>query len=246
MFNVLYLIGSPNPAEHSFSRQVAGYMLEELLRMRPDATVTIRDLYKEPPFLLNADYLAALRKLQQQQVLAPQEAMAMAEVMKEVEQFLACNHYVVATPLWNFGVPPMLKAYIDNIVVPEKTFRYTAVGPIGLMGGTGRKLVVVQASGGEFNEGPARTLNHGSRYLEDIFKFIGIDQIDIVTITGTALPTFDSRKVQAAKAQGLRLLQEVWLSGSNTAVYADRITSLGGQAAQGPAQMPEWTINSAH
>ena len=228
MTKVLYLIGSPNPAEYSTSRQVADFMVGELRRTQPDTLITIRDLYQDPPFVLNADYLAALRKLQQQQELAPAEAAAFAEVMKEVDLFLAHDYYIIATPLWNFGVPPMLKAYIDNIVVPGKTFRYTATGPIGLMRDSGRKLVIVQASGGDFNEGPALTLNHGSRYLEDILKFIGIDQIDTIAITGTALPPFDGSKVQAAKTQGLRILQEIWPSELN-AVPAG---SLGGSISQ--------------
>ena len=108
MTKVLYIIGSPNPAEYSSSRQVADFMIEELRRTQPDTVVTIRDLYQDPPFVLNADYLAALRKLQQQQELAPAEAAAFAEVIKEVDQFLAHDHYLIATPLWNFGVPPML------------------------------------------------------------------------------------------------------------------------------------------
>lgn len=229
MTKVLYIIGSPNPAEYSSSRQVADSMIEELHRTQPDTVVTIRDLYQDPPFVLNADYLAALRKLQQQQELAPAEAAAFAEVIKEVDLFLAHDHYIIATPLWNFGVPPMLKAYIDNIVVPGKTFSYTATGPIGLMRDSGRKLVIVQASGGDFNEGPAMTLNHGSRYLEDILKFIGIDQIDTIAITGTALPPFDGSKVQAAKAQGLRILQEIWPSELNVTVPAG---SLGSSSPQ--------------
>jgi FMN-dependent NADH-azoreductase len=37
--------------------------------------------------------------------------------------------------MYNFGIPSQLKAWIDRIAVPGKTFRYTETGPEGLAGG---------------------------------------------------------------------------------------------------------------
>jgi FMN-dependent NADH-azoreductase len=210
MTKVLYIVGSPNPSDHSSSRQVAEFMLAELKKKQDDVTVDVRDVYADKPFVLDAVYLSALRKMQQQSAPTGEEAEALAKVGAEVDRFLQYDRYIVSLPLWNFGVPPLLKAYVDNIVVPGKTFRYTATGPVGLLAGTGKKLVIVQSSGGFYNEGPGLTLNHGSRYLEDIFRFIGIDQINTISLGGTAIPPFDGSRVLAAKAEAAQILSEIW------------------------------------
>ncbi|MBM4251654.1 MAG: FMN-dependent NADH-azoreductase [Deltaproteobacteria bacterium] len=210
MTKVLYIVGSPNPADQSSSRQVAEFMLAELQKKQEDVTVDVRDLYNDTPFILDATYLSALRKMQQQAALTVEESASLAKVGAEVDKFLQYDRYIVSLPLWNFGVPPLLKAYVDNIVVPGKTFRYTAAGPVGLLAGTGKKLVIVQSSGGFYNDGPGLLLNHGSRYLEDIFRFIGIDQINTISLGGTAIPPFDGSRVLAAKAEAAQVLAEIW------------------------------------
>ncbi len=63
-----------------------------------------------------------------------------------LEQFLAADLIVIATPMWNFNAPPMLKAFIDTVLVAGKTFKYTATGPVGLV--PDKKVVVCNASGG--------------------------------------------------------------------------------------------------
>jgi FMN-dependent NADH-azoreductase len=185
-------------------------MLAELKKKQGDVTVDVRDLYADHPFVLDSVYLSALRGMQQQTALTAEESQALAKVGAEVDRFLQYDHYIVSLPLWNFGVPALLKAYIDNIVVPGKTFRYTATGPIGLLAGTGKKLIIVQSSGGFYNEGPGLMLNHGSRYLEDIFRFIGIDQINTISLGGTAIPPFDGSRLLAAKAEAAQILAEIW------------------------------------
>ena len=118
------------------------------------------------------------------------------------------DRYVIATPMWNFGVPPLLKAYVDCLIIAGKTFRYTATGPLGLLKDSGRKLIIVEATGGIYNEEANTRLNHCSRYLEDIFSFIGLDFVKTITVSGTAIPPFDGTAIHAAKESAKLALKE--------------------------------------
>ena len=84
----------------------------------------------------------------------------------------------IATPMWNFGIPPSLKAWIDLVVRPGKTFSYTESGVVGLA--KDKKAILVLASGGMFTESPWRSWDFVEPYLRRILSFIGIDDVQTV------------------------------------------------------------------
>ena len=95
---------------------------------------------------------------------------------KLIDQLMTADKIIVTAPMWNLGIPAILKGYIDHIVVANKTFRYTQKGPEGLI--NGKKICFIMARGGDYSNMP--DLEYGVRYLKTIFGFIGItDQIEI-------------------------------------------------------------------
>ena len=70
-----------------------------------------------------------------------------------LQQFLDADVIVVGAPMYNFGIPSTLKAWIDRITVAGKTFRYTDKGPEGLAGG---KRVIVASGRGGLHTGAAQ------------------------------------------------------------------------------------------
>ena len=62
-------------------------------------------------------------------------------------EFLDADIVVVGAPMYNFGIPSQLKAWIDRLAVAGKTFRYSDKGAEGLAGG---KRVIVASSRGGF------------------------------------------------------------------------------------------------
>jgi len=78
---------------------------------------------------------------------------------KLTDELLGSDLLVIATPTWNFSIPSSLKAWIDLVVRPGKTFSYTNDGVLGLA--KGKKAILVLASGGVFTEGP---WNHGTSW----------------------------------------------------------------------------------
>lgn len=84
--------------------------------------------------------------------------------------------------MWNFSVPPRMKAYIDTICISGKTFVYTEHGPLGLM--TEKKAIHIQARGGIYSEGILADMENGNRYLHTIFKFLGIKDAQSLYVEG--------------------------------------------------------------
>jgi FMN-dependent NADH-azoreductase len=82
---------------------------------------------------------------------------------------------VLTTPMYNFGVPATLKAWIDQVCRAGITFRYTEDGPEGLLAGKTADIVIT--TGGALLESP---VDFVSAYLKQVFAFIGISDVNIV------------------------------------------------------------------
>ncbi len=109
------------------------------------------------------------------------------------DEFLAADIIVVGAPMYNLSVPSRLKAWLDSISIPRKTFRYTEKGPEGLAGG--RKVVVAYASGG-FHHGPEE--DFVDPYLRSFFRLLGIKDIDVVRAEGVNIS--DDHRAKALKS----------------------------------------------
>lgn len=115
----------------------------------------------------------------------------------DADEFLAADVIVVGAPMYNLSVPSRLKAWIDSISIPRKTFRYTEKGPEGLAGG--RKVVVAYVSGG-FHRGPEE--DFVDPYLRSFFRLLGIKDIDVVRAEGVNISEeHRANAMQAANAE---------------------------------------------
>ncbi|NCT67224.1 MAG: FMN-dependent NADH-azoreductase [Rhodanobacteraceae bacterium] len=153
----------------SVSRELSQAIVAAWRRLRPDATVSYRDLAANPlphwtPVADAADPAARLA----------------SEVLDE---FLAADVVVIGAPMYNFSIPSTLKAWIDRIAVAGKTFRYTATGPEGLAGD--KRVIVASARGGYYGAGtPGAAADYQEAYLRQVFGFLGIDQVTFVRAEG--------------------------------------------------------------
>ena len=183
MPNVLFVKGHPGTAETSISVRLAEAFLETYRAGNPSDTVQVLDLYRDDVPLIDADVLSAWAK--QGQGLSETEAQKTARMAELQDQFLQADKVIFAAPMWNFGYPPMVKAYMDAaIVVGGKTFGYTEAGPVGLLKGQGRKALILEASGTHFSGTPAASHTHASNHLKGVLHFIGIEDVQVIAAEG--------------------------------------------------------------
>lgn len=98
-----------------------------------------------------------------------------------LEEFMHADVVVIGAPMYNFGIPSTLKAWIDRIVVAGQTFRYTDTGPVGLV--RGKTVVIASGRGGLYLDSPA---DFQEPYLRQVFAFLGITDITFVRAEGVA------------------------------------------------------------
>ena len=122
---------------------------------------------------------------QGQQPNAEQTAL-LTRLMSVVNQVKSARRLVIAYPMYNFGIPARLKDWLDNLVVPGETFRYGVDGtPRGLM--SAHKVLLFQASGSVYTDGPMAQMDFASSYLKTLLGgFLGFASVDTIYAEGTA------------------------------------------------------------
>ena len=155
---------------NSVTRELSAAIVARWQDAVPGLTVDYRDLDNTPlPHLTG-------------EVLTGADVAAKADGDATMDQFLASDVIVIGAPMYNFGVPSTLKAWIDRVAVAGKTFRYTEKGPEGLAGG--KTVVIASGRGGLY--GDASPADFQEAYLRQVFGFLGVTDITFVRAEGIA------------------------------------------------------------
>ncbi|MEW6171615.1 MAG: FMN-dependent NADH-azoreductase [Bacillota bacterium] len=181
MATLLYVQANPKPVEFSKSLTVAREFMSAYKEAHPEDKIATVDVYNGNVPLLDWDCIQA--KFKPPQVpLTETEQKKLAALDTYADQFVAADKYVFVTPLWNLGLPPMMKAYIDAIMAVGKTFRYTEKGPVGLL--QNKKAVHIHSRGGIYSVPPMNELDFGDRYIQTVFRFIGVSEVHSIICEG--------------------------------------------------------------
>ena len=206
MPTLLYIHASPRNDE-SYSIRAARAFLEEFSRIHPQWRVDRIDLASDniPPF--NAPAAKAKYTVLNGQTPADAAGWAWKDVCNLIDRFKLADAYLIASPMWNFGVPYRLKQYIDNLVQPALTFSYSPqTGYKGLV--TGKPAVLMLARGGAY--GTDISSDFQRPYLELILRFIGFTDIRTVVIEPTLAGAEPAEKaLQQAVVQARELARNV-------------------------------------
>ncbi len=171
---------------NSASRALSAAIVARLRAEHPGLEVTYRDL--------------AAQSLPHYTPLLGESHPCMRHNAEILDEFLAADIVVIGAPMYNFSVPTQLKAWIDRILIAGKTFRYGEHGPQGLSGG--KRVIVASARGGAYRGDTAMAADFQERYLRHVFRFIGIDEIEIVRAEGLNLGA-EQRESALRRAQAL-------------------------------------------
>jgi FMN-dependent NADH-azoreductase len=184
--------------ENSVSRVLSAEVVATQRALHPGIEVTYRDLAADPLGHLTRIHFAGLKGFPP----ADREgARDLTAGQAALDEFLVADIVVVGAPMYNFSIPSQLKAWIDRLAVPGKTFRYTENGPEGL---AGSKRVIVASSCGGFCglETPLAFLDHRETYLRGLFRFFGITDVIFIRAEGVNVgPGQRAKSVEAARAE---------------------------------------------
>ena len=165
---------------------------EFVAQLAADKVVT-RDLARDPVPHLDAARFTAFITTKEKRTSEQEQFVAYSD--KLIDELKKADVIVLGLPMYNFGVPSTLKAWIDHVARAGVTFKYTATGPVGLL--TGKKLYVFATRGGLYEGTPRDTQ---TAYVREFFAFLGITDVEFVYAEGLAMGE-PSRDAALSKAR---------------------------------------------
>jgi FMN-dependent NADH-azoreductase len=210
MTTLLYITAHPLQEEDSRSLAAGAVFLKAYRELHPEDEIVELDLFKSGVPEIDADLFNAwgkLRKGADLTSLSPEEQLKAGRHVELSDQFVAAGKIVFVNPMWNHFLPPVLKTYTDALCVAGKTFRYTAQGPVGLLGD--KKVLHIQSAGGVYDRNAGEVKDFGHAYLAHIMHFFGITDIQSLFVEG-----MDANPAEAPAIREQAARKAVELAGS--------------------------------
>jgi FMN-dependent NADH-azoreductase len=160
--------------EFSTSRKLTALFIDQWKAEHPGTAVVVRDLIRMPPPFVDLAWIGGAFTPRDQH--SPESAAAIKVSDDLIAEIKAADHIVIGTPMFNFSIPAVLKAYIDQIVRVGVTVSPNNTGLL-----TGKKATIILASGGDFSPGsPVEKYDQASGYLRQVLAWIGIKDVEII------------------------------------------------------------------
>lgn len=179
----LLRVDSSALSQGSNSKYLAEQYQAEWMNTHPDGKVIHRDLAKQPPAHLSEGMIGAMYTPSKDRTEAQKNFLADSETfLEEVKQ---ADTLLISVPMYNFGIPSSLKAYLDHIIRVGETFVYTENGPKGLL--NNKQAVIILTSGGNYTEAPSNQFDHVTPYLRTALGFMGIEDVKLIVAPNMAM-----------------------------------------------------------
>lgn len=162
------------------SSVLAGQFVARWQEANPEGRVIVRDLAASPIPHLTAERFQAFLTAAEDR--GPEQTAVAAESNALIDELRQADVVVMGLPMYNFGIPSTLKAWIDHVARVGHTFKYTETGPVGLL--HDRPVYLFAARGGLYHGTPHDTQ---SAYMIHFLNFIGIRNIEFVYAEGLAM-----------------------------------------------------------
>jgi FMN-dependent NADH-azoreductase len=165
--NVLLVSGSAQ------GRDASSYKLaQQVVEKFEVSELKIRDL-SNGLASINHDWVSANFADQTERSEAQNDTLRQSDEL--IAELTWADIVVIAAPIYNFGVPSALKAWVDYVCRAGLTFNYTETGPVGLL--SGKRAILAITSGGVPVDSP---VDFATPHLRQVLNFIGISEIQTV------------------------------------------------------------------
>ena len=190
--NKLLKITSSTRGTDSYSNQLADAFETKWKSKNNEGEVIVRDLTQTTLPHVTQAFIEAMYTPLESRDERVHETLALSDEL--IGELREADTILLALPMYNFGVPSAVKAYIDQISRVGETFSMDENGFTGLL--TGKKLVICSAYGADFTE--MRAMDFVEPYLKSLFGFLGFTDITYFTLEGTTM--FSAEELEKKKA----------------------------------------------
>jgi FMN-dependent NADH-azoreductase len=202
-------IDSSIQGDRSVSRKLTARAAKAWKAANPEGTVTYRDLSAQP--LPHLDGAAGAARMVPPSDHTTEQAAAYALSVELVDEIKAADTVLLGLPVYNFGAPSTVKAWVDHVIVPGLSL--DAVTQAGLLGG--RELIVIMSRGGGYAPGtPREGWDHAEQWLPHGIALTGLEPRFIIAELTLAevVPAMAELKPLAAEslASAERQIDALW------------------------------------
>ncbi|MDP0930100.1 NAD(P)H-dependent oxidoreductase [Paracoccus onubensis] len=172
MSNLLVIEVSPR-GPYSVSRNLAKRFTEKW-QSSHGGDVAVRDLSTTDVPYISLPWIGGAFTPPEQHSPEMVEAIRVSDEL--IAELKATDEILIATPMYNFSIPAVLKSWVDHVLRVGVTFSPSYEGLV-----TGKKVTVIIATGGDFSPGaPFESANVASAYLRQVLGLIGITDLNII------------------------------------------------------------------
>lgn len=193
---LLQITCSPR-GDESTSTQLSNYLVDQLLTQFDGWAVDTLDLWQETPPPVRGPSVSAKYKKLGGLDLDPEETKEWQNIKAAVDRFKQADAIALSTPIWNFGVPYVLKHYIDYLTQPHLCFSWTPEeGYKSLI--PPKPAAIICSGASDYEHSKSQDYDFCTHYLQRWLKvYMGCD-VQTVTCTPTAA---DPAAVEQAKCR---------------------------------------------
>jgi len=162
---------------NSISKTLAATFMDKWVTANNEDKVIYRDLGLNPPEFISQDWIAAVFTPEDKKTTEQKELLKLSDTLiDEVDQ---ADVILISSPMYNYGMPAVLKAWFDQVVRIGKTFTFDlARGDFPLEPIMSGKTLVLISSSGEFGfeiGGIREKINYLGPHIEYLGKYLGVE-----------------------------------------------------------------------
>ncbi|MCH2533057.1 MAG: NAD(P)H-dependent oxidoreductase [Bdellovibrionales bacterium] len=185
MANILRIQSSAQTSERSITRKMGAQFIQEWIKTDPSVSIVTRDVAQNPLTFVDQSWIAAAFTKPEDRTPEMIERLKESDML--IDEIIKADILVIEVPMYNYGIPAALKAWIDQIARIGRTFSFdlsrgdVPIEPIL----SGKKLVQI-SSRGEFGFEPGgirEKMNALDSAIEACAHYLGVSQKEIYRVT---------------------------------------------------------------
>lgn len=203
----LLVINASGRLSRSISRRLTQHAVETFKTDHPSTDVIYEELGLTPPPPVNEEWIRAAFCDSEQRTPEMHAALQTSEGF--IDRLSRADAVILGTPIYNFGMPAQLKAYVDQIVRVGRTFAFNHDGPSpyhALLASKPMLVITAAGDGSMFPGGPLHHLNFLEPHIQTVFGFIGFTELTFVRV---GYEEFQDERLKQSLTQADRAI-EAW------------------------------------
>lgn len=190
---ILHIISSPR-AEASQSIELGEAIISKLISKHKNASVKVRNLTTDSlPYIVNG-HIQSFNTPPESRSSEQLDIIRLSD--STIDELLNADTIVIGAPMYNFGIPAVLKSWIDHLARAGVSFTYTPNGPVGLI--QGKKVFFAIATGGVYSEGDYKSYDFIEPYLRASLGFFGMTDVTAFRVEGVSVSALKDSAMKVA------------------------------------------------